>query len=85
MKVLVTGFAGQLGHDVAAELAERGISCIAADKADFDLTNRESVKGFVTACKAIKSASITAVSVILRIFLFINILLIRKLNKLTLN
>ena len=51
MKVLVTGFAGQLGHDVAAELADRGISCVAADKAYFDLTNHESVKGFVSACR----------------------------------
>ncbi len=64
MKVLVTGFAGQLGHDVAAELAERGISCIAADKADFDLTNHESVKGFVGACRPdviIHCAAYTAV------------------------
>lgn len=51
MKVLVTGFAGQLGHDVAKELASRGITCVAADKDDFDLTNAESVKGFVGACR----------------------------------
>lgn len=64
MKVLVTGFAGQLGHDVAAELADRGISCVAADKADFDLTNCESVKGFVRACNPdviIHCAAYTAV------------------------
>ncbi|MBQ5825541.1 MAG: dTDP-4-dehydrorhamnose reductase [Clostridia bacterium] len=51
MKVLVTGFAGQLGYDVAQELAARGISCIAADKGEFDLTNTESVRGFVGACR----------------------------------
>lgn len=51
MKVLVTGFAGQLGHDVANELASRGISCVAADKDEFDLTNAESVRGFVGACR----------------------------------
>ncbi len=51
MKVLVTGFAGQLGHDVAKELATRGISYIAADKGDFDLTNADSVNGFVGACR----------------------------------
>ena len=64
MKVLVTGFAGQLGHDVATELANRGISCIAADKADFDLTNKESVCGFVGACNPdviIHCAAYTAV------------------------
>ncbi|MBQ8026580.1 MAG: dTDP-4-dehydrorhamnose reductase [Clostridia bacterium] len=64
MKVLVTGFAGQLGHDVVTELAARGISCIAADKDDFDLTNEESVKGFVGACRpdaVIHCAAYTAV------------------------
>lgn len=64
MKVLVTGFAGQLGYDTAAELASRGICCITADKADFDLTNKESVKGFITACKPdviIHCAAYTAV------------------------
>ncbi len=64
MKVLVTGFAGQLGYDVAAELAKRGISFIAADKNEFDLTNKEAVKGFVGACKPdaiIHCAAYTAV------------------------
>ena len=28
MKVLVTGVAGQLGHDVMNELAKRGYECI---------------------------------------------------------
>ena len=31
MKVLVTGVAGQLGHDVMNELAERGIEGIGSD------------------------------------------------------
>ncbi len=64
MKVLVTGFAGQLGYDVAAELAKRGISFIAADKNEFDLTNKEAVKGFVGACNPdaiIHCAAYTAV------------------------
>lgn len=33
MKVLVTGVAGQLGHDVINELASRGIECIGSDLA----------------------------------------------------
>ena len=33
MKVLVTGVAGQLGHDVINELARRGIECIGSDLA----------------------------------------------------
>lgn len=64
MKVLITGFAGQLGYDVAAELARRGISFIATDKNEFDLTNKEAVKGFVGACKPdtiIHCAAYTAV------------------------
>ncbi len=64
MKVLVTGFAGQLGYDVAAELTARGISFIAADKNDFDLTDAEAVKGFVGACRPdviIHCAAYTAV------------------------
>ena len=64
MRVLVTGFAGQLGYDVAAELTARGISYIAADKNEFDLTDPEAVKGFVEACKPdtiIHCAAYTAV------------------------
>ena len=34
MKVLVTGVAGQLGHDVMNELAKRGIEGIGSDIAD---------------------------------------------------
>ena len=34
MKVLVTGVAGQLGHDVMNELAKRGIEGISSDIAD---------------------------------------------------
>ncbi len=64
MKVLVTGFAGQLGYDVAAELISRKIRCIAADKADFDLTNADSVNGFIGAYRPdviIHCAAYTAV------------------------
>lgn len=49
MKVLITGCAGQLGHDVAQLLSSKGVAHLAADKADFDLTNPDSVKGFVQA------------------------------------
>lgn len=34
MKILVTGVAGQLGHDVMNELAKRGITGIGSDLAD---------------------------------------------------
>lgn len=39
MKILVTGFNGQLGHDVVKELKKRNIECIGADIDDFDITD----------------------------------------------
>ena len=48
MKVLVTGAAGQLGHDVLELLRLRGIECRGADLAEFDLTNGAAAKAFVT-------------------------------------
>ena len=49
MRVLVTGAAGQLGHDVLALLRTRGIECRGADLAEFDLTDGAAAKAFVTA------------------------------------
>ena len=49
MKVLVTGSAGQLGHDVVRLLSLRGIPCKGVDVADFDLTDGEAVKSAVLA------------------------------------
>ena len=43
MKVLVTGVAGQLGHDVVQLLEKRGTDCRGVDIADFDLTDEKAV------------------------------------------
>ena len=43
MKVLVTGVAGQLGHDVVARLESLGIPCKGVDMQDFDLTDGDAV------------------------------------------
>ncbi len=40
MKVLVTGFNGQLGFDVVKELDSRNIECKGVDLADFDITDK---------------------------------------------
>ena len=48
MKVLVTGYAGQLGWDIIRELENRGIPCRGVDKDDFDLTDEEAVISYVT-------------------------------------
>ena len=37
MKVLVTGVAGQLGHDVMNELAKRGYEGIGSDRCNYAL------------------------------------------------
>ena len=47
MKVLVTGFGGQLGYDVVRQLTLRGIPCKGVDVADFDLTDGDAVKAYV--------------------------------------
>lgn len=46
MKVLVTGFNGQLGYDVVKELKSRRIECIGTDLQDFDITDREATLKF---------------------------------------
>ena len=47
MKVLVTGYAGQLGWDTVHLLQARGIECRGVDMQDFDLTDGEAVKAYV--------------------------------------
>jgi len=47
MKVLVTGFAGQLGYDTVCELEKRGVECRGVDIQDFDLTDAKAVKAYV--------------------------------------
>lgn len=44
MKILVTGATGQLGHDVAEELAKRGHEPIGVGSADMDITSEEQVR-----------------------------------------
>ena len=47
MKVLVTGYTGQLGYDVVAELKRRNIECIGTTRQDFSLTDTEKMKSFI--------------------------------------
>ncbi len=49
MKVLVTGYAGQLGWDTVQQLQARGIECRGVDMQDFDLTDGQAVKDYVQA------------------------------------
>lgn len=46
MKVLVTGYNGQLGYDVVKELNKRNIECIGTDLQDFDITDRNATLDF---------------------------------------
>lgn len=47
MKVLVTGYNGQLGYDVVKRLWELDIESKGVDVADFDLTNKEEVQAYI--------------------------------------
>ncbi len=47
MKVLVTGYKGQLGYDVVRQLNSRGIECQGVDYSDFDLTDASAVLEYV--------------------------------------
>ena len=47
MRVLVTGYAGQLGYDTIRLLEARGIECRGVDMQDFDLTDGQAVKNYV--------------------------------------
>ncbi|MDR2861023.1 MAG: dTDP-4-dehydrorhamnose reductase [Syntrophobacterales bacterium] len=51
MRVLVTGGAGQLGHDVLKQLHRMQIEAIGADKDEFDLLDTFAAQEFILACK----------------------------------
>lgn len=51
MKVLVTGYTGQLGFDVVRELKARNIECIGTTRKEFSLTDIEKMQAFVKAYK----------------------------------
>ena len=44
MRVLLTGYSGQLGHDAAAELTRRQISFLGVTSREMDLTRAEQVE-----------------------------------------
>ena len=48
MKVLVTGVKGQLGFDVMKVLNKRGIDCLGADIEEFDITDYDMTRKFIT-------------------------------------
>lgn len=48
MKVLVTGVKGQLGFDVMKVLKSRGIDCLGADIEEFDITDYDMTRKFIT-------------------------------------
>ena len=67
MKVLVTGYTGQLGFDVVRELKARNIECIGTTRNEFSLTDTEKMQDFVKAYidmirTQLANASITNVS-----------------------
>lgn len=47
MKVLVTGFKGQLGYDVVKELTKRGIESKGVDIEEFDITDYEATSDYI--------------------------------------
>lgn len=49
MKILVTGFKGQLGYDVIKVLEERKIECLGVDREEFDITDFNAVEKFIKA------------------------------------
>lgn len=49
MKILVTGYNGQLGYDVVKELKARSIECVGVDREDFDLTDRKATVDYICA------------------------------------
>jgi dTDP-4-dehydrorhamnose reductase len=64
VRVLVTGAAGQLGHDVVRVCEEAGDDVLACDRAALDVTDRDAVLGAVTTWRPdvlINSAAWTAV------------------------
>lgn len=47
MKILVTGYNGQLGYDVVKELNSRSVECRGVDREDFDITDRDEAVGYI--------------------------------------
>ncbi|HAS37642.1 MAG TPA: dTDP-4-dehydrorhamnose reductase, partial [Ruminococcaceae bacterium] len=47
MKILVTGYNGQLGYDVVKELNSRSIECKGVDREDFDITDCEQTVDYI--------------------------------------
>lgn len=48
MKVLVTGVKGQLGYDVMKVLAARNMEAVGADLTEFDITDIDQTRAFIT-------------------------------------
>lgn len=64
MKVLVTGYNGQLGYDVVKRLEKLNIEHLGVTRKDFDLTNETDVKRFIRSYKpnvVVHCAAYTAV------------------------
>ena len=64
MKILVTGYNGQLGFDVVKELKKRNIECKGVDRDDFDITDSDAVRSYINAYKpdaVVHCAAYTAV------------------------
>lgn len=64
MKILVTGYKGQLGYDVIKRLESRSIDCRGVDIDDFDLTDEAAVRSYLasyTPDRIIHCAAYTAV------------------------
>ncbi|MFE3977183.1 MULTISPECIES: dTDP-4-dehydrorhamnose reductase [unclassified Peribacillus] len=64
MKVLVTGFSGQLGYDVVKEGNSRGLEMYGTSSRILDITNKQSVSQYITELKPnviIHCAAFTAV------------------------
>ena len=51
MKVLVTGFNGQLGFDIVNQLKKINIDCVGIDKSELDITDENAVNVFFDSCK----------------------------------
>ncbi|MGL4986475.1 MAG: dTDP-4-dehydrorhamnose reductase [Treponemataceae bacterium] len=48
MKILVTGYNGQLGFDVVRQLEKQSIECTGVGTKDFDITNFENMQSFIS-------------------------------------